>query len=175
MLEDFFQYSKLSSGDVKVSGTKFQLNELLRQFKEDEEEKFEEHHLNLVLNLFKHPIECYGDSELIARAISNLLENALKYAKENTVVTIRSRTQIVEQESFAVFSISNVLKKKMTEEERELLFERLYKRDPARSETGSGLGLSIVKEIAELHGGTAEAELQGEEIQMIVQIPFKEK
>lgn len=153
MLEDFFQYSKLSSGDIKLEVSEFELNELLRQFLEEEEENFKKRKLSLKLKLFKEPIICMGDIQLLIRVVSNLLSNALKYSKPETIVTIRSELKKEDSISYGVFSVSNVPIEEVSDEELERLFDRLYKRDLSRSGQGSGLGLSITKNIVRLHGG----------------------
>lgn len=153
MMEDFFQYSKLVSQDILINQASLNLNELARQLYEDEESEFEERNLKLVLNLSKKPIYFTGDSELFARAVNNLLSNAIKYSKPDTIVEIKSSVETINNENYAMLSLSNIPREEISKEEVDMLFERLYKKDQSRSEEGSGLGLSIVKQIMNLHGG----------------------
>ena len=171
MLEDFFQYSKLSSKDIQISQEPFELNELLRQFYEDEAVEFEKKDLMLELELYHKPIECKGDIQLLARVVSNLLSNALKYSKVETNVFIKSSIEKINHTVYGIFSISNIPREQISNEEVELLFQRLYKRDRARSEEGSGLGLSIVKNIVELHDGMIKGYKEGE--RLIFQVLLK--
>lgn len=164
MLEDFFQYSKLESNDMERNFVRFDLHELLRQFYEDETDTFATKQLRLVLHLWGQPISCHGDPDLLARMISNLLCNALKYSKGSTVVSMATVIEKKKDMEYGVIEIRNTPKEPITDAERGRLFERLYKRDSARSEGGSGLGLSIAKSIAKLHNGWIESILEKEEI-----------
>jgi signal transduction histidine kinase len=164
MLEDFFQYSKLASHDIVINYIKLDLNELLRQMQEDEEEEFMTKELKLELQLSSKSIHCMGDPELLARALGNLLSNSIKYSKRNTSVLMKSSIEKVNYINYGVFSISNVPKESILEEEVLRLFERLYKRDNARKEEGSGLGLSIANNIIKLHGGKVEGHIVGERL-----------
>jgi signal transduction histidine kinase len=105
-----------------------------------------------------------GDPELLARALGNLLSNSIKYSKRNTSVLMKSSIEKVNYINYGVFSISNVPKESILEEEVLRLFERLYKRDNARKEEGSGLGLSIANNIIKLHGGKVEGHIVGERL-----------
>ena len=94
--------------------------------------------------------QLFGDREQLVMAIHNLIENAINYSPENTKVTITvnadsgSASVIVKDQGIGI-----------SEADRERIFERFYRVDPARSrETGgTGLGLSIVKHVATIHGG----------------------
>jgi signal transduction histidine kinase len=89
------------------------------------------------------PVWVTGNAEMIKRAVRNLAENAIKHAPKDTVVEF-----IVEEEGTVT-----VLDRGpgISSEERELIFQRFWRRD--RNQQGStGLGLSIVQRIAELHG-----------------------
>jgi len=152
MLEDFFQYSKLD------------LNELLRQMKEDEEEEFLAKELKLELQLHPEPINCMGDAELLARVVGNLLSNAKKYSRIKTSVIMKSSIEKVDHVNHAVFSICSVPNEVIADKEISQLFERLYKKDNARKEDGSGLGLSIANNIIKLHGGKMEGHTVGEQL-----------
>jgi signal transduction histidine kinase len=86
---------------------------------------------------------------MMKRAIRNLAENAIKHAPPGTVV------EFIVEENGAV----RVLDRGpgISEEERDLIFRRFWRRD--RSRQGStGLGLSIVQRIVELHGATIMVE-----------------
>lgn len=164
MLEDFFQYSKLTSKDIALNIESLELNELGRQIFQDEESGFNEKSLRLEVELSKQPVYIYGDSDLIGRAVNNLLSNSLKYSKTNTVVKIKISKEKLNNVSYGVFSVSNVPRETVSEVEVDSFFERLYKKDQSRHEEGSGLGLSIVKDIVKLHGGIIKGYKEKEEL-----------
>ena len=60
--------------------------------------------------------------------------------------------------------MSNVPKEAVVEAEVDSFFERLYKKDQSRHEEGSGLGLSIVKDIVKLHGGIIKGIIEKDEL-----------
>ncbi len=93
------------------------------------------------------PKSFVGDRELLLRAMSNLVDNAIKYGDPGSIevtVTETDRTVV-----FAVANPGNL------PDEPERLFDRLVRAEYAGSAGGSGLGLTIVRTIAEVHGGTA--------------------
>jgi two-component system phosphate regulon sensor histidine kinase PhoR len=101
---------------------------------------------------------CY-DATLLEQACVNLLDNAIKYSPENSVVRIAaSRAEDEIQVRFQDMGIG-IAKRHLPR-----LFERFYRVDKARSRKlgGTGLGLAIVKHIAQAHGGdiTVESELE---------------
>ena len=91
------------------------------------------------------PVWVKGNAEMMKRAIRNLAENAIRHAPEKTVV------EFVVEENGTVTVLDRG--SGISSEERELIFQRFWRRD--RNQQGStGLGLSIVQRIAELHGAT---------------------
>ena len=95
------------------------------------------------------PVLVKGNTEMIKRAIRNLAENAIRHTPKDTVVEF-----IVEQNG--TISVQD-RGPGISDEERELIFRRFWRRD-RNSQGSSGLGLSIVQRIAELHGATVEVE-----------------
>jgi signal transduction histidine kinase len=95
------------------------------------------------------PVWVRGNAEMIKRAIRNLAENAIKHAPKDTVV------EFVVEENGTVTVLDRG--PGISQEERELIFRRFWRRD--RNQQGStGLGLSIVQRIAELHGATIDVQ-----------------
>jgi signal transduction histidine kinase len=95
------------------------------------------------------PVWVKGNAEMMKRAIRNLAENAIRHAPPDTVV------EFVVEENGTV----KVLDRGpgIAKEERELIFQRFWRRD--RNQQGStGLGLSIVQRIVELHGASIAVE-----------------
>ncbi|MEZ5978574.1 MAG: ATP-binding protein [Planctomycetota bacterium] len=95
------------------------------------------------------------DPELLAQALSNLLDNAVKYTPEGGHVTVRARIADGALRIDVVDDGPGIPK-----EHQQRIFERFYRVDSARSRAigGTGLGLAIVKHAAALHGGQVTLE-----------------
>jgi signal transduction histidine kinase len=104
---------------------------------------------NIALSGSEAPVWVNGNAEMLSRAIRNLVENAINYSPPGTTV------EIVLEDS----GIVRVLDEGpgIKEEERELMFQRFWRRDRRRT-GGAGLGLSIVRRIAEAHAATISVE-----------------
>jgi signal transduction histidine kinase len=97
------------------------------------------------------PIYCH--QQLISRSIENILNNALKYTPEGGKVDI-TVTSYLEWKDVGIVEIS--IKDTgigISEEDIERIFEPFFRGRNASKEMGTGLGLSFVKEVVELHGG----------------------
>jgi signal transduction histidine kinase len=97
-------------------------------------------------------LSAYGDPLLLAQAVSNLIENALKYAPDSSRIDIAARERIDQQIEIVVADhgpgISDAEKPRVT--------ERFYRSDVSRASPGVGLGLSLVAAVARLHHGALE-------------------
>ena len=91
-----------------------------------------------------------GNRELIAQALSNLIDNALKYGLGNAAP--RLTLSLKEEGGFALFSLADN-GVGIPLESRKKVMERFYRLDESRTEPGSGLGLSLVRAAAQFHGG----------------------
>lgn len=167
MLDDFFEYSKLSSNDIRLEKQNLDLNELIRSIVYEESDVFKKNGFTISLNLPEIPIHINADSKFLYRAINNLINNAQKYSKKNTKIEI----DILKEDKNAVISISNIPKDKLTENDLNSFFDRLYKKDSSRNSPGSGLGLSIAKDIIRLHGGFIKTNLTGNKLSFKIYIP----
>jgi two-component system sensor histidine kinase SenX3 len=97
-------------------------------------------------------ITVMGDEDLLVTALRNLLENAVAYSPDKTRVLITSRMASTWVAEISVTDQGIGI----PERDRERIFERFYRVDPARSRAtgGTGLGLAIVKHVTAAHGGS---------------------
>jgi len=147
LVNDFNQLMELESPEMIIKKDTINCNDLLDQvvhgFSVVAEKK------NITINTNSEVNECTGDRNLLLRALSNLISNAVRYANTGGVISIR----IYREKDRVVLSIFNT-GKTIPAAEIPRVFDRLYRGEYARNSSGSGLGLSITKRIAELHGGT---------------------
>tara|TARA_R110002124_G_scaffold286453_1_gene467400 strand:+ start:15367 stop:16842 length:1476 start_codon:yes stop_codon:yes gene_type:complete len=149
LIEELFELSKFDAQDVQPDMEQVSMAELaqdlVQQFKPIAEQKG----IALKAVLSDEPINLvYADIALMERAISNLIDNALKHTPEGGTVSIISSN---ENENVS-FTISDT-GKGIAEENIQRIFDRFYQEDPSRTVgAGAGLGLSIAQKILELHG-----------------------
>jgi signal transduction histidine kinase len=99
-------------------------------------------------------LDIFAHRELLVRALSNLVDNALKYAAGGSTIRIGARQFDSNTIELTVGDDGPGL----TEEQMAEATRRFVRLDPARGGTGAGLGLSLVETIAHLHGGTMHLE-----------------
>src|SRR5699024_3987295 len=106
--------------------------------------------------------------ESIKQLVSNLIDNAIKYNFEEKPIKMTGHVT----DNYYASSIGGT-SGKLTEEEREGLFDRFYRHDPSRNTLtgGTGLGLSIVQDIVEFHQGEIEVMNNEDYNQFIVKLP----
>lgn len=95
----------------------------------------------------------HGDRELLTQMFANLVENALRHCPPGTTIKL----SVARQGGHFVGSVADN-GPGIPAEEREKVFQRLYRLDHSRSTPGSGLGLSLVRAIADLHGASIALE-----------------
>lgn len=106
-----------------------------------------------------------ADEHLLERAVSNVLDNAFRYAPVHGVV----RLDLAAEGDNAVITITNT--GYVDSEELELVFERFFRGEEARNTSGSGLGLSIARAIVKLHNAAIEMMQEGDQTKVVIRIP----
>lgn len=101
-----------------------------------------------------------GNEKAIGQLVGILLDNALKYSPEGSVISLK----LERQNKVLSLSVSNVSEYSLVKEELPLLFERFYRTDSSRnSQTGGyGIGLSMAKAIVTAHGGRIQAKTEAD-------------
>jgi len=113
------------------------------------------------------PIVVSGDPVLLAQALSNLIDNALKYAPKNGIIEVAVRRL---EDGSAEVSVSDN-GPGISAAEKGKVVERFYRGDASRGTPGVGLGLSLVQAVAKLHGSTLELLDQAPGLRVVLAIP----
>ena len=159
LLEDLDEITSLESGQQPLQKTSFVIQNIIK-------EVYESLQIHIAAKnikpLFKRgaelPVYVFGDREKIRQVLTNLVENAVKYGKENGTITA-SIDKTDKNQALIEISDDGV---GIAEEHLSRIFERFYRTDSARSRNvgGSGLGLAICKHIIEAHNQTIHVRSQ---------------
>ena len=160
LTEDLVEASKISSGNVKLDIQTIDLVELVYQTSGEFNEKFEQKELTIVTKMPRNPVLIQADGRQLYRVIENLYNNVAKYALEKTRVYV----EITNDDRQTVFSIKNVSERSLARENSNAgdLTERFTRGDVSRTTEGSGLGLSIAKNLTVLMGGFFDISVDGD-------------
>ena len=155
LVDDLLTLAHLESRSAGLQFSAVQLAELFQSVIRDWEKKLAEKQLKVVVDLSPDARTIRADETRLHEVLYNLLDNALKYSRENGEIRLRA----VQRGPEIVLSVTdNGIG--ISKDDLRRIFERFYRADKARSRElgGTGLGLAIVKHIAQLHGGRVEAE-----------------
>ncbi|MEG1415534.1 MAG: ATP-binding protein, partial [Clostridium sp.] len=129
-------------------------NELISECVIKFEERINQKNLDIKIILLKEGVIAKGDRDRINQVITNLLDNAIKFARENGAIEIMCEAR-GEKVFVSIFNTSEPIPR----EEIKYIWERFHKVDKARQrESGVGLGLSIIRQILNQHGQTIWAQ-----------------
>ncbi|CEG27085.1 sensor histidine kinase [Bacillus sp. B-jedd] len=154
LINELFEYTRLSSPDVKLDYSEVGMTGLLEQLIGEYIPIFEREKLTIVKALPNEEIHIAMDVEKMVRVYENLFMNAIKYSLKPSDIHI----SLDRLDSLVILKISNQVENPPLEDLNKL-FERFFVGDKARKNNqGTGLGLAISKRIVELHGGTIQGE-----------------
>ena len=172
LTDDLVEASKISSGNISLHFEKINLTELMNQTIGEFSEKFEQKKLTTVMNINVQNAVIEADSRRIWRVIENLFNNIYKYAMEGTRVYL-SIDSLPDKAGYITLSVKNISASPLNCDPAELT-ERFIRGDESRTTEGSGLGLSIAKNLTEAQEGTFEIQLDGDLFKVILTFPLAE-
>ena len=154
LIDNLLTLSSLESLDVQMAKQPVDLREVIFRSSEKVNPDASERGHHLDVDVPSDPVVVLGDEEHLERMVSNLATNAVKFTPDGGRITLRVRA---EGPTYAIDVQDTGVG--IPEEERSLLFNRFYRTTHAQSEAinGSGLGLSIARSIAQLHGARISA------------------
>lgn len=151
LINNLLDYSKLEAGRLETRIRKFDVIKQIKFFISTLESAAETRHIDLEWGADSEKLDLYLDPDMFEKIIMNLLSNAFKFTGNGGKIKI----DIGRKRGKAIISVSDtgigIPKDKLP-----LIFERFAQVDDARKKQyeGTGIGLSLVKELVELHGGT---------------------
>lgn len=166
LTEDLVEASKISSGNIKLECTQIHMQEMLYQASGEFVDKFESRNLTLVENIPQEPLYIRADGRRLWRVLENLFNNVAKYAMSNTRVYV----DLLDLGNEIKFSIKNISEQRLNIDAKDLT-ERFIRGDISRSTEGSGLGLSIAKNLTEIQGGKFSVYLDGDLFRITITFP----
>ena len=174
LIDDLVEASKISSGNISIQLDTINFVELVRQSIGEFGEKFVASNLQVVTKMPEQPMFIEADSGQLWRVMENLFQNVSKYAMHGTRVYIEMEEEGEGYDKKHVFSAKNISAKYLEVEAQDLT-ERFIRGDQSRQTEGSGLGLSIAKNLIEAQGGEFEIQVDGDLFKAIIKFPAVEK
>ena len=157
LTDDLFEAAKISSGDIPVELTKIEMVSLVRQAIAEEADAFKNKDITPVMNTNLESAFVYADGQQLWRVIDNLFTNVCKYS----VTGSRAYINLYDVDTYYALEIKNVSNSPLNINPDELM-ERFRRGDISRNTDGSGLGLSIAKDLVKLMHGKFEIEIDGD-------------
>ena len=172
LVTDLLELSRIDSNKKKVKKESFDLGKMVKesQAKLAIEIKKKKHQVENFVTADVPPV--FADKDDIQRVVLNILTNSIKYTPEGGLIKIY--VGFVYNDAY-IKIIDNGIG--ISEEDLNRIFERFYRVDKARSREfgGSGLGLSIAKEILDKNGGSIDIKSKvGEGTEVVIKVPTKE-
>ena len=164
MADTFFEMSVLESDDAPAQLKQVNLTKVLMQFFADSEAAIRLHHLEPELVFPEHTVCIKADEQMLLRMLGNVLNNLLKYAKDSFRLTVS------QDDSGCTLSFANTVASGQMPDPS-LMFTRSYRADASRSGGSAGLGLYIVRLLAEKQNAKVSAETAGDLLTISIVFP----
>lgn len=165
----FYELSQVTDKEYQVELQTIDAAQILRETCLDYYSLMEERKLFVELNIPHQEADIWGNQEALERVIMNLLQNAVRYAKSIVKIDLQVREEKV------WISFENDISSEDVQVEANRLFERFYMQESFRGHGGSGLGLTISKELVNHMNGqiTGSYVEKAEEKHLVIMMEFE--
>lgn len=174
LVDDLMEMSRITRGVIELRRERIDLSTILQNSIETSRPLIEAGSHVLEVNLPDDPIELNGDKVRLAQVFSNLLNNAAKYTDRGGVISLDAK---VEGDKIAVTVRDNGIG--ISSHALSKVFDMFMQADRSsrRAQGGLGIGLTLVKTVVEMHGGTVAARSEGigRGSEFIVRVPLERK
>ena len=168
MLEELFTFTKLQNDDYVLELSTCSLNRILKDTLFSYYDIWKENDIEQKFEITEEPLMIEGNPQALGRTIRNIIKNGFEHGEKQFEVHLERKEQR------AVLSLKNMVSEP-DKIDISRIFERFYKADEARSDSSTGLGLSIAKEFVLRMKGEIRAELDENWFSVNIELPLTEQ
>lgn len=165
LVHEFLELSKLESGNISLKKEDININKIILKEIEKLNNQIESKKIKIETNFTDDAI-VKVDQKQITKVIENILTNAVKFVKKSNLIKISTHTK----DNYFYYEVFNT-GDKIKKEDMENIFNCYYKDKSTRNKKGTGLGLTIVKAIVDLHNGKCKVDNIDEGVKFTIIIP----
>lgn len=151
LTNQFYELSQVTNDDFSLKLSRVDLAHVLKESCLAQYSLLEKANLQVDMQIPDTMVWVWGNADALERVVSNLLQNASRYGKSKLFITLKQDHDKV------TLCFKNDVKADEVEQEPEKLFDRFYMQENARTRGGSGLGLSISRELVSHMNGNISA------------------
>lgn len=163
LIENLFEVSKVNSGNIELNPVELNVVALIQQAQAETEDLLKQKNLTVILDAPENGIVQALDGDKTYRIFENLFTNIAKYTLPGTRVYVSATAQ----PDYTEIVFKNISEAQMNFTPEEIV-ERFVRGDKSRHESGSGIGLAIVKSFTEVQNGTFSIEIDGDLFKAVV-------
>lgn len=163
LIENLFEVSKVNSGNIELNPVELNVVALIQQAQAETEDLLKQKNLTVILDAPENGIVQALDGDKTYRIFENLFTNIAKYTLPGTRVYVSATAQ----PEYTEIVFKNISEAQMNFTPEEIV-ERFVRGDKSRHESGSGIGLAIVKSFTEVQNGTFSIEIDGDLFKAVV-------
>jgi len=171
LVEDLLDVSRITSGKITLQHDQVDFSALVARAVETARPLVESRKQTVKISLPEHPIYLHADPARVEQILTNLLNNASKYSEEGGAISLSARTAGNQVELRVKDNGIGIMPEMLSR-----IFELFTQAERSldRSQGGLGIGLTLVKRLVELHGGTIDARSDGlgKGSEFIVRLPL---
>lgn len=162
LLNSFFEFSKLTSGDKTIELEEINLNSILEECIIHYYEDYKKLDREIILDSKISKIKILSNKEMLTRVFDNLIGNSYKHSNSNLNIKVEEKDKIE-------ITFSNKLENQNLDINH--IFDEFYTVDISRTKKNTGLGLAIAKEFIENLEGTIQAKKKKDNLEIIINLP----
>jgi signal transduction histidine kinase len=169
LVEDILRLAKADAAKANMQKEEVQIVDLISQMLDSFRSRLETKEIKIETDLVDRELKVWADPQQLSQVMHNLLQNTCQYT--NSGGTFMISTESMPGMIKVVFANTGG---EIAEQDLPFIFERFYRGEKSRSREhgGAGIGLAIVKELVEAHGGSVGAKLVDDRIKIWFDLPI---
>ncbi len=169
LVNELLDFRKTEMEGLGLTFVETNISVLVKQLQLQFTPLIEERNINLKLELGEKNVYAFVDEEAIRKILSNLISNAIKYAKSEVIITLFRDENSLE---FIVKNDGNLIPKSL----KNKIFEPFFRILGSETQTGTGIGLSLAHSLTELHNGTLKLQFLDDAMNtFVLKLPLRQQ